>query len=242
MDKAEVILKECLEELLEEEIKAIPANPELKKLHKFSKGFEKNMDKLIKENKRKNMLRIYKALGACAAVAVLWFLVVNGLSPYWSEEDTVAYEEAVEMATETTGDEAEEEFDTSDSEMKSENSSGAKSGYGDEINVTDMKAEPVSVKVTAVYQQENGWILYQQLQNNTENTVQFIEGSYMLEVWQEDGWYVVETKEDGQVYELAPGSRYASDIVLEQELYAANKYRLLLMVDDEMKGYIFNVE
>lgn len=243
MDKAEAILKECLEGLLEEEIKAIPSEAELKKQHKFSKQFINNMNKLIKENKRKNMFRIYKALGACAAVIVLGVLAVNGLSLYRSGENSVVYEEATkeaaEMATETTGNDAE---DASDGEMKSSVFLGVKSGYGDEVNVADLEAEPVGLKVFANYQQEDGWILYLQLQNNTENSVQIMEGSYMLEVWQEDGWYVIETKEEGQEYELATGNSYAGDIVLENDLYGENQYRLLLMIDDEMKGYVFSPE
>lgn len=62
------------------------------------------------------MFRRYKALGACA----------------------------VEMATETTGNDAE---DVSDGEMKTSVSTGIKSGYGDEVNVTDMEADPVGLKV-----------------------------------------------------------------------------------------------
>ena len=65
MDKAERVLKECIDDLLTEEIKTLPNDAELKKQHTFSKRFQKNMNRLIKENKRKNIYRMYKALDRC---------------------------------------------------------------------------------------------------------------------------------------------------------------------------------
>lgn len=246
MDKTEVMLKECIDDLLEEEIKAIPKDTEIKKQHKFSRQFEKNMNELIKENKRKNMFRIYRALGACAAVLVLGAIAVNGLSPYWSqkslESNEEAAEEMAEMTTESAMDTAEDTSGANDSVMEYSDFSGVKSSYGDEVNVTDMKEEPVGLRVIAAYQQEDGWILYQQIQNNSQKAIQFMEGSYMLEVWQEDGWYVLSTKEESKVYELEPGSRYAGDIVLADELSAGNTYRLLCMFDGEIRGYVFHTE
>lgn len=245
MDKVEVILKECINDLLEEEIKAIPEDAELKKQHKFSRAFQKNMNELIKENKKKNMFRIYKALGACAAVLVLGVIAVNGLSPYWNQNSLDVKEEMEEMAemtTESGVDMAEDTSGANDTVAEAFGFSGVKSSYGDEINVADINAEPVGLKVTAVYQQEDGWILYQQIKNNTEQPIQFMEGSYMLEVWQEDGWYVLSTKEATAVYELEPGSRYAGDIVLGEELSKGNTYRLLCMFDGEIKAYVFSTQ
>lgn len=246
MNKAEVILKECIDDLLEEEIKAIPKDTELKKQHKFSRRFYKNMNEMIKENKRKHVFRIYKTLGACAAVLVLGLIAVNGLSPYWSQKNLDRNETAMEETTEMTAEDAVEETEaTSGSEdlaMEYGDSSGVKSSYGDEINVEGIEEETIGLEVTAVCQQEDGWILYQQIQNNTQKPIQFMEGSYMLEVWQEDGWYIIDTKEGSEIYELEPGSRYAGDIMLESELVAGNRYRLLCMFDGEIRGCVFSTE
>lgn len=246
MDKAEVILKECINDLLEEEIKAIPEDTELKKQHKFSRVFQKNMNELIKENKKRKMFWIYKALGACAAVLVLGVIAANELSPYWNQNSLYTNEEAVEemaeMTTDNTVDTAEDINGANDTVTESFGSSGVKSSYGDEINVADINAEPVGLKVTAVYRQEDGWILYQQIKNNTEQPIQFMEGSYMLEVWQEGGWYILSTQEESEVYELEPGNRYAGDIILNDELSTGNTYRLLCMFDGEIKAYVFRAE
>lgn len=246
MDKAEVILKECIDDLLEEEIKAIPKDTELKKQHKFSRRFYKNMNELIKENKRKHVFRIYKTLGACAAVLVLGLIVTNGLSPYWSrknpDRNEVEMEETAEMTAEDAVEETEATSGSEDLAIEYGDSSGVKSSYSDEINVEGIEEEPIGLKVTAVCQQEGDWILYQQIQNNTQEPIQFMEGSYMLEVWQEDGWYVIDTKEGSERYELEPGNRYAGDIMLEGELVAGNRYRLLCMFDGEIRGCVFSTE
>ncbi len=240
MDKAEMILKECIDDLLEEEIKAIPTEEELKKQHKFSGRFQKNMNQLIKENKRRNVFKIYKALGACAAVVVLGVITVNVLSPYWELEKTDVYENAIEeMTTESAMEETEDTTATSDS--ADVYSYGIKSSYGEEVNVSGISEEPIGLQVNAVYE-ENGWELCLQIHNNGENSIQFMEDSYMLEVWQEDGWYVVTTKEGSKTYELLPGIRYDNNILLEDEISKEHTYRLLCMFDGEIKGYVFNVE
>ena len=46
MDKAERVLKECIDDLLTEEIKTLPNDAELKKQHTFSERFQKNMNLL----------------------------------------------------------------------------------------------------------------------------------------------------------------------------------------------------
>lgn len=245
MDKAEARLKECLDEILEEEIMLIPEKAELKRLHKFSRHFERNMENMIKQNKKRKVFRAYKAFGACAAVFVLGIIAVKQWSPL-HQRNAISYEEKVqesaEMSEESVTDAATDTYDASEGEMSLGDSSWEKSGYGDEVNVAGIKAVPVGLKIIADFQQKNGRILYQQLQNNSDHTIQFMEGSYMLEVWKEDGWYVMETNEDGRVYELAAESRYAGDILLESQLYPEEKYRVLLMIDGEMKGYVFQVE
>ena len=64
----------------------------------------------------------------------------------------------------------------------------------------------------------------------------------MLEVWQEDGWYAMTTEEGTEMYELSPGGRYDTKIILEEELSREHTYRLLCMFDGEIKEYVFNVE
>ncbi len=154
-------------------------------------------------------------MAACVAVFVLGVLAVNGISPYWNQENLNTNEEATEeiadMTAESAVESAEDTSGMNDSAAEPSASLDIKSSYGNEINVTDINAEPVGLKVTAIYRQEECWILYQQIQNNTQNPIQFREGSYMLEVWQEDGWYVLFTKEESQIHELDPGSRYAGE-------------------------------
>lgn len=215
MDKAERVLKECIDDLLTEEIKTLPNDAELKKQHTFSKRFQKNMNRLIKENKRKNIYRMYKAFGACAAIVVLGFITVNLLSPNGEVEMSDVYENMTEETTESAMEET--------------------------VDVPGISAKPVGLQVDAV-REENGWELCLQIYNNSDKTIQFMEGSYMLEVWQEDGWYAMTTEEGTEMYELSPGGRYDTKIILEEELSREHTYRLLCMFDGEIKEYVFNVE
>lgn len=250
MDKTEVLLKECIDSLLEEEIKEIPKDADIKKQHRFSKKFIKSINKLIQTNKKKKIYRMYKALGACAAVLILAVLAANRISYFYPAEETVMMENAVkevgedaaDMMAENSMDMAEEATQDSAALMTQE-SSMVKSSYGDDINVDDIKSQPVGMKVSAVYNRERGWILCEQIQNNSDKPVQFMEGSYMLEVWQEDGWYVFSTKEEAKVYSLEPGSRSSSNILAEGvTLEPGKRYRMLSMFDGEMKGYVFSLE
>lgn len=264
MNKSDAKLKECVEGLLEEEVKAIPSDSQIKETHIFSKAFEKDMKRLIQKNKIQKIHRMYKVLGACAVLALViaagssqefFFPKEEGVQNYMEEITEEAVEESVEEtegAEESfTNDAMEEEtaagqgetFGVLEDYSEEERQSWIKSSYSDEINVADMGETPVGLKVSVLESGEDSVVLYQQIKNNTNKKIRYMEGSYMLEIWNNDGWYVLSTSEESKPYTLEPGSRYASDIRIQDvKLYEGYQYRLLSMFNGEMKAFMFIVE
>lgn len=264
MNKSDAKLKECVEDLLEEEVKAIPSDSKIKETHVFSKAFEKDMKRLIQKNKIQKIHRMYKVLGVCAVVVLV--IAVGGAQElfFQNEESAQNYmegitEDAVEESIEET--ESAEESCTTDSMTEEivngegghlgivedyseeEKQSWIKSSYSDEINVTDMEEKPIGIKVSVLENDEDGIVLYQQIKNNADKKIRYMEGSYMLEIWNDDGWYVISTSEESKVYILEPDSRYANDIIIpDVRLYDRYQYRLLSMFNGEMKAFMFSVE
>lgn len=261
MNKSDAKLKKCVESLLEEEVKNIPWDSQIKATHRFSKAFEKEMKRLIQKNKIQKMHRMYKILAACAVLAIVatiggtWhsFLpkettqnVMEGITEECTEENAEGMESKEETdASEEVSQETatEEEGTVAYGYTKEEMQSWIKSSYSDEINVEDMEIEPIGMQVSTLEQGEENVVLYQQIQNNTEKDVRYMEGSYMLEIWNNDGWYVISTSEEAKLSILAPNSRYANDIVISGvTLYEGYQYRLLSMFDGEMKASMFILE
>lgn len=261
MNKSDAKLKEFLESLLEEEVKNIPTDSQIKTTHIFSKAFEKDMRRLIQKNKIQKMHRMYKILGVCAVFAILiaiggvngFFLsdesaknVMEGITEECAEEESAAGMESMEQ-TDVEDDVSQENFIEEGvvayDYTEEEKQSWIKSSYSDEINVEDMETEPIGMQVSTLEQGEEGIVLCQQIQNNTEKEIRYMEGSYMLEIWNNDGWYVISTSEEAKLSTLAPNSRYANDIVISGvTLYEGYQYRLLSMFDGEMKASMFILE
>ena len=130
---------------------------------------------------------------------------------------------------------------TEENNLEAGNFYGTVSAYDDSVNVSETDASPIGLKVSAS-QEENAWKLCLQVHNNSDKSIQLMEETYVLEVWQDNQWYVMSSKEGADSCEILSGSSYDIDIWLEEELSKQDTYRLLCMFDDEVKGYVFNVE
>lgn len=266
MNRSDAKLKECVEGLLEEELKEIPKDFKIKETHVFSRTFEQDMKRLIQKNKIQKLHRMYKILGVCAVVALV-IAVSEGQELFFPKEESASNYMYMEEITEEYGEESmeeiegaednaaadggtkefaaeeEENFEIAEDYSEEEKQSWIKSSYGDEINVADMEEKPVGIKVSILEKGADGIILYQQIKNNTDKKIRYMEGSYMLEVWYNEEWYVISTSEDSVLYILDQGSRYANDIFVQDvTLYEGYQYRLLSMFNGELKASMFIME
>lgn len=158
-----------------------------------------------------------------------------------------------EAEPESAWEEAEPEEDYSESENVSESAEKQAAGKifcGQTIRLAEQQEVPESLEhvttlVNCPVQDEENPVLILTIGNTGEENVQYLD-RYDLEVWIDDGWYVIPSRseEEGQLLTLEAGMAVDAEIDLtEYQIdYNAQQYRLIVYVDQNPVSAEFTFE
>lgn len=244
LSKGEELLAQVLEECLEEDLSFVPPEREIARSHRFSAEFEEQMKHLMEEEKeehqdviRRHFSPRYGRLAAC----ILLFCVCGGLFCYvlGPLSDQESYKEhAVESAAAGT-DEIEEAAPEEE-----------KMYCGQTLQPAEQQVVPetlgyVTTLVNCPVLDEENPILYLTIGNIGESDIQYLN-RYDLEVWLDDGWYLIPTQADHQEEWLTLEAGMAVDEEIDlsdyQIDYGAQQYRLITYVGDDLISAEFTFE
>lgn len=274
LSKREELLAQVLDECLEEDLSFIPPEREIARKHRFSEKFEKRMDELLEhtssETRKKEIKKHFSPRYGQWAACVLLFCICGGLFYYvigpftnksssmQDETAEMTEESAVEETTEEApaeaapaGDYAGEAEGAQEPEAENETAKGTEKIYcGQPVYPAEQQEVPealdhVTTLVNCPVQDEENPILYLTIGNTGEEDVRYLN-QYTLEVWLDDGWYVIpaKTKVQGELMTLEAGMAVDEEIDLGdyQIDYGAQQYRLITYVDQKAVSAEFTFE
>ncbi len=256
-------MRDALEECLEEDLSFVPPEREIMRTHRFSESFENGMKELLEERSRqrqeseirKHFCPRYGQWAACILIfcvcgVLLYSLVtplMNQLAKSGEKGETadlflMEEESAVEdTATAEGGDE---------NAAASQEEAVSKMWNGREVTLALRQEVPefldyVTTLVNCPVQDEENPVLCLTIGNIGEEDIRY-RAWYDLEVWLEDGWYVIPhaTEPSGEWLDLEAGMAVDEVIDLEEyELdYDASRYRLITYVNDDRISAEFTFE
>lgn len=264
--RGEEMLMQVLEECLEEDLSFVPPEREIARSHRFSPEFEEHMKQLMEAEKeehpdavRKHFAPRYGQLAAC----ILLFCVCGGLFCYVirpSMNQGYYEEQAADSAAEDMF-EAEEAAPEEEMELGAvpESASGAadqaapeseKDYCGQTLFLAEQQEVPetldyVTTLVNCPVLDEENPVLYLTIGNIGESDIQYLN-RYDLEVWLEDGWYLIPAntplKEEWLTLEAGMAVDEEIDLSDYQIDYGAQQYRLITCVGDDLISAEFTFE
>lgn len=269
LSKEEQLLAQVLEECLEEDLSFVPPEREIARTHRFSEKFEKSMENLLEHSshtiREKEIRRHFSPRYGQWAACILAFCICSGLFYYVirpAMDKGMVTEEIPEEAETESGsienlDEASSEAETKSysienlDEALSEAAAEKERIYcGETVCLAEQQEVPETLEHVAtlvncpVLDEENP-VLFLTIGNTGEEEVQYLN-QYDLEVWLEDGWYVIPPKEEkeGEWISLEPGMAVDEEIDLTayQIDYGAQQYRLVTQIGEELVSAEFTFE
>ncbi len=263
--KGEDLLKQVLEECLEEDLSFVPPDREIARTHRFSQIFEQAMQKLLDECAHRSRQEIrrhfsprYGQWAACILVFCVcgWlFYVISGPAGSSDKEfaaDTAEapadLESAAEEAFDATADEGGQEAGAASGESValpgSKNYCGRTVYLAEEQDVPEKHSEVTALVNCPVLDKDNP-VMVLTIGNTGEDEIHYLN-RYDLDVWLEDGWYRIpsESMEEGQWLTLEAGMAVDEEIDLSEYRidYDARQYRLVTYVGQDMLSVIFTFE
>lgn len=167
-------LIDALDECLSEEISAVPANNQIKKMHKFTSKFIDNMSKVLKREQKKENIKyimnhknmIYKAAACIAAILVIAIGVKTSIWDTFTKDY---------LSTDTYVEDS-EEFSIESAETTSEGSAGEENSSKGNASAGEKTEESVSEdanygEASNVFE---GWML----DSITDDEVTFVINNY----------------------------------------------------------------
>lgn len=272
LSKGEELLTRVLEECLEEDLSFVPPEREIARTHRFSEAFEGKMNALLEEVSRTNRDQEirkhfhprYGELAACVLIFLvcgyLFYSVMGPMLDTGAEAPaagTTAAEAFMEdaMAEETA--EAEESAPAAEKEdlqaaVQEAGASvpGQKVYCGQTVYLAEQQEVPellehVTTLVNCPVLDAEEPILYLTIGNTGDRTIRYLD-RYELQVWLEDGWYVIPdgAAGTGTWTELEAGMAVDEEIDLNdyQMDYLSEKYRLIAHVNQDMVSAEFTFE
>lgn len=269
LSKGEQMLAQVLEECLEEDLSFVPPEREIARTHSFSGKFEETMRGLLEHSsdsiRKKEIRRHFSPRYGQWVACILAFCVCSGLLYYVIHPameksevtegfDTAPREEALEEASEEVGAPA-DAGETQETEASSIQDAAAEKQAeqiycGETVYLAERQEVPEALEHVAtlvncpVLDEENP-VLFLTIGNTGEEEVKYLN-QYTLEVWLEDGWYVIPPKEEkqGEWISLEPGMAVDEEIDLSayQIDYGAQQYRLITRIGEELVSAEFTFE
>ncbi len=255
----EELLVKALEECMDEDLSFVPPSGEIARGYRFSEEFETAMGELLdsaaQEQREKTIRRHFRPRYASLAACLLLFGVCGFLlwtiaeplsqtssrSADTAAEETVAEEETEEAAM-VTEDALETDTGTASGTTESaepevRNWNGQTVELAEEQDVPEA-LENVAARVSdpVLEQDDQGMYLYLTIENLGADSIRYWD-SYGLQVWLDDGWYVVDTVNaswQSTWQELEAGTAVDAEIDLTAyELdFTAERYRLIVHTED----------
>lgn len=274
LSKGEELLAQVLEECLEEDLSFVPPEREIARKHRFTERFETSMKAFMEQNSqnqkeqeiRKHFHPRYAHLAACVLVFCVCSWLFFRLADSFVEKGMSASDSAAADIAESVEESAPAESAESapeSVEAASEEAAGADSGAlagttvqetkeycGQIVRLAESQEVPenlehVTTLVNCPVLDEDNPVLYLTIGNVGEETVKYLD-RYELQVWLENGWYVIpsETTGDGTWMELGAGMAVDEEINLSeyQMDFGAEQYRLIVQVDGERVSAEFTFE
>lgn len=267
LSKGEELLAQVLEECLEEDLSFVPPEREIARTHRFSENFEKTVRAFLEQssqNQKKQEIQKhfhprYAHLAACVLVFCVcgWLLVqVMGLfgSKGAASADTSAAMDMEAGNVEVTEEEAEEaapeEAEPAEGTGAGEEIQKQREYCGQTVRLAEQQEVPehldnVTTLVNCPVQDADNPVLCLTIGNVGEEAVKYLD-QYELQVWLQNGWYVIPSGAEGsgKWLELKAGMAVDEEINLSsyQIDFGAEQYRLIAQVDDRMVSAEFTFE
>lgn len=262
--KGEELLAQVLEECLEEDLSFVPPEREIARTHRFSAAFEEKMQDYFnsqqEEHRQKAIRRHFAPRYGYLAACILVFCICGALLYGILGQQGMRIESA-DTPMAAAGEEAEAEEaapaeageDTGSGTASSEARKESREYCGQTVYPAPRQDVPealdyVTTLVNCPVQDEENPILYLTIGNVGEETIRYSK-DYSLEVWLEDGWYVIPQKDAGTAVwteegELEAGMAMDEEIDLShfQMSYDAERYRMVVQVNGELVGAEFTFE
>ncbi len=263
----EKLLARVLEECLDEDLSFVPPEREIARTHTFPKAFEKRLEGYMDVQDRGSHRKPARRYGAWAACVLLFcvcgtlFLTLlkpkedegaedmdmasGSFSQEAAKEGAMNEAQTAEEAPKeeaSTEDEALEDADGALAAKQSGNMGREYCGQTVEPSSWPEVLEPVegvAVLVNCPVQAEEDPVIYLTVGNTGERTVHY-KKKHALEVWLEDGWYVIPPK-DGEESMPSHEEELEAGMAVDEEIdlsgyqmdHSAERYRVVVQVDDE---------
>lgn len=265
--EGEELLTRVLDECLEEDLSFVPHEREIAGKHRFSPEFEEQMEAIMAEAEQKTQEKELKKhfhfqwgqLAACVAV----FCVCGALagtvylqhSGGKGAADTTAMmtAESADVAEESTELEVAEDVEESAAEDAADvDTSKGKTYCGQTIYPAEIQDMPVALENVntlvncPVLDEENPTLTLTIA--NTGETATSYQMPPILEVWLDDGWYVIPatSTESTEATWTRLDEKMAMDEVIDltqyQIDYGAQRYRLVVRIGEHMLSAEFTFE
>lgn len=264
----EALLARVLDECLEEDLSFVPPEREIARHHTFSERFEEAMKPLLdgrsgkagEEEIRKHFSRGYGQLAACILLFCvcgwLFFSIVGPLSEKSSSADTTGSSTEYTEATPEDHMAAEAAPEDSEEELSEEEGAGAAMDMGGRLycGQTVYPAVQQEVPETLDYvmtlvncpvQDEENDEIFLTIGNIGEEPIQY-QNQFELEVWLQDGWYVIQPKVGEPAEQVSLEAGMAVDEVIDLSNYEmdhnAERYRVIACVNEDRISAEFTFE
>lgn len=266
LSRGEELLIQVLDECLEEDLSFVPPEREIARKHRFSEKFEQAIKELLentsRETKKKEIQKHFSPRYGQWAACILLFFICGGLiyhviGPFTDKSGAAVPQESAsdEMAAETAesweGEASAESLPAAgDTGERSEAQKQEKTYCGQTVRPAEQQDVPealehVTTLVNCPVQDEENPVLILTIGNTGTEDVQYLN-RYDLEVWIDDGWYVIPAKseEEEQWMTLEAGMAVDAEIDLKdyQMDYGARQYRLIAYVNQEAVSAEFTFE
>lgn len=273
LSRGEELLAQVLEECLEEDLSFVPPEREIARKHRFTERFEASMKAFlaqISQNQKEQEIQKhfhprYAHLAACVLMFCVCGWLFFKLAGPLGDKGMSTSDSAAADITESMEESAPAESPGAAPEAAESAAEAAEAESGQLAGTTAQEAkeycmqtvypakqqdvpknlEHVTTLVNCPVLDEDNPVLYLTIGNVGEETVKYLD-QYELQVWLEDGWYVIpsENGNAGTWMELEAGMAVDEEINLSdyQMDFGAEQYRLIVQVDGEKVSAEFTFE
>lgn len=275
LSKKEQLLLRVLDECLEEDLSFIPPEREIARKHRFSEKFETTIEELLEntssETRKKEIKKHFSPRYGQWAACILIFCLCSGLFYYvmgpasnksvsmadetamQTEGTEEVMEEALEEEAEAFPEEAAAAEDAQAAEGAAKSETQKESGkvycgqtvYPAKRQEVAETLESVTTLVNCPVLDEENPVLILTIGNTGDEDIRYLN-HHVLEVWLDDGWYVVPSRSEKQEEWLTLEAGMAVDEEIDltdyQIDYDASQYRLITRVGQEAVSAEFTFE
>jgi hypothetical protein len=219
-------LHSALEECLEEELKEIPEESEIKKQYTFSTQFHANMKKLLQKEKNKEKYKViyqnrrfFYQLATATALIIIIIYARNMIITPDTNQDSSSNQESMKVEMATTESATVPEGEAADSMTKSMLDESSQDTNTSNISWTLQEVVDAKAKL--------------RIENTTEEIANYGD-IFKVEQYKDGAWVEIYAKEAEVTKELNPQESVEEEIVLaDYTITESGSYRLYRTVNNE---------